>query len=248
MTERTMEEWEQLLNWAEDRREIKNTMGKYAQCVLLLLDDEREKLWSTRDDICLGLNDGWYVGKEAIAAYYAQKKENDLKKAAVMQQIFPKKLDASKKPEEFYGVGLLEEKPVGTPVIEIAKDRKTAKGVWYSQGNHTDITTRGPLSQWTWGFYAADFVLEDGAWKLWHLQYLEDMKAPVGTNWAKPDLSQFPELPEFAALADLKDAAPTVPVTLRARYAPDRPFTKLIDLPEPYETFAQTFSYGYQEV
>lgn len=36
-------------------------------------------------------------------------------------------------------------------------------------------------------------------------------------------------------------------VTLREYYSPNRPMAKLPRLPEPYPTFADTFSYGYEK-
>ena len=54
----------------------------------------------------------------------------------------------------------------------------------------------------------------------------------------------FPEMPEFAAMADVAVAGPNEPRELRTLYTGARPFTKLPKVPEPYDTFANTFSYG----
>ena len=39
-------------------------------------------------------------------------------------------------------------------------------------------------------------------------------------------------------------AQPNVPMDLRALYTGSRPFAKLPKVPEPYDTFEHTFSYG----
>ena len=51
-------------------------------------------------------------------------------------------------------------------------------------------------------------------------------------------------LPGFAALADFHYPPYTVEKTLRELYTPARPHTDCPRIPEPYNTFAETFSYG----
>ena len=61
-----------------------------------------------------------------------------------------------------------------TPVIEVAGDGKTAKGIWYSIGLavNGNVSADGQASistGWMWEKYAVDFVKEDGEWRIWHL-------------------------------------------------------------------------------
>jgi len=61
-----------------------------------------------------------------------------------------------------------------TPVIEVAGDGKTAKGIWYSIGLSVNgrVGENGQISigtGWMWEKYAVDFAYEDGKWKIWHL-------------------------------------------------------------------------------
>ena len=65
-----------------------------------------------------------------------------------------------------------------TSVIEVAGDGKTAKGVWYSPG-YALMTRVSDGKAQAGGMifnekYAGDFVLEDGRWKIWHLQMAYD--------------------------------------------------------------------------
>ena len=48
----------------------------------------------------------------------------------------------------------------------------------------------------------------------------------------------------FAAMKGVETAKPNRPMELRTLYTGSRPFTKLPKVPEPYDTFASTFSYG----
>ena len=52
------------------------------------------------------------------------------------------------------------------------------------------------------------------------------------------------KLPEFQELADFKYPEYSVKKTIRPLYAPDRALTKAPEIPVPYRTFAETFSYG----
>lgn len=237
---------EQLVGIWEERREIKNLMGRYAVSFLLKREKTMfETYWSHREDVSMGTNDGWYVGRSAIAGWFNAIDRATALKAKLLKEDFPDKL-GDKDDASLYGIGDFDVKPLGTPVIELANDLKTAKGIWYSQGSKADVTESGPVSYWTFGVFAVDFVCEDGAWKIWHLQYLEDVKCLCGQSWAEPE-KPFPEVAAYAALKDEKLPEPTVKETLWEYYSPSRPMAKLPRLPEPYETFKETFSYGYEK-
>lgn len=237
---------EALVGRWEERREIKNLMGRYAVSFLLKKEASMfETFWSRREDVSMGTNDGWYVGREAISGWFEAIDKATALKAALLKADLPEKL-GNENDADIYGIGDFDVKPLGTPVIELADDLQTAKGIWYSQGSKADVTEAGPVSFWTFGVFAVDFICEDGAWKIWHLQYLEDIKSICGQSWAGPQ-TPFPELEAYAPLKELKVPQPTVQVTLREYYTPTRPMAKLPRLPEPYSTFAETFSYGYEK-
>ena len=115
--------------------------------------------------------------------------------------------------------------------------------MWHCFGYVTDIDTHGPVSNWIFATLCADFIREDGEWRIWHLMYLEDINNPSGTDWSGGEYP-YPELPEFESLRAVKPAAPNVPCILRERYSVRRPYTAMPRLPEPYVTFGDTFSYG----
>ena len=75
--------------------------------------------------------------------------------------------------------------------------------------------------------------------------YLEDIDAPAGKKWGDLNaIEQFPEMPEFAAMKGTALEQPNVAMELRQLYTGSRPFTRLPKVPEPYDTFENTFSYG----
>ena len=234
---------EELLTRWEARREIQNIMGKLSQSYVMVEEPlSYQRWWSQRDDVCLGVNDGWYKGKDAVKGYYDALDAKIRLATDIIVKTFPEKL-AGKSKEELYGVGHQGIKPIDTFVIEIAGDGQTAKGIWSLHGTYADMTPSGPVSYWDWGYWCVDFILEDGAWKIWHMQDLKDINNPSGGDWAAEPLT-FPEDANFAPLKDFAFPAPNVPATLREAYYVGRPFTETPPLPEPYETFAETFSYG----
>ena len=161
-----------------------------------------------------------------------------------MQRIFPKELGALSD-EELYGVGMFEQKPVQNAYVVVAGDRKTAKGLWAINGSFTDITEVGPSVSWIWAYAAVDFILERDEWKIWHMQYLEDVNVRCGQNWAK-EAETLPKLPEFAELAGSRLPEPERKESLWIPYSPGRPFMGTPRIPEPYVTFGETFSYGME--
>ena len=182
------------------------------------------------------------MGTEAVKAYYAACCERNKLVARLLQKRFPEQL-GGKSEDEIYGVGPFKVKPLSSPVIEVAADGKTAKGLWHCQGAYNDVETCGPVANWTWGYFAADFVRAEDGWKIWHLSYTNDVDCICGQSWGK-EKQPLPELPEFAELGEFKYPEYTVSKTIRTLYTPVRPHTDAPRIPEPYNTFADTFSYG----
>lgn len=237
-------EMEDLLNRFEDRREIKNLIGKYVNAVSIRKDAQLWDLFWAKEqpDVSLGFNDGFYYKKEAIVSFYNARQKKIMQSSKIMQSIFPKEL-GSLSDKELYGVGVFEQKPVQNAYIVVAGDRKTAKGLWAINGCFADITTAGPTASWIWAYLAADFIMEKDEWRIWHMQYLEDINSRCGVNWVKEN-EPLPDLPEFASLSACKIPEKTVKQTLWTPWAPKRSFAGTPKIPVPYETFSDTFSYG----
>lgn len=163
---------------------------------------------------------------------------------------------------------------ITTPVIEVAEDLKTAKGVFLLQGFESGMTKEGVQPEWFvtkepavdgkkawahWGFakYGIDYILEDGAWKIWHFHAYDFTRATFDTNWVT--LSQ--KLAEENKKHEGEEDAPN-----RIMYADDnhieylpkadKPSTYYWQydgmnsqmelfppMPQPYDTFSNTFEY-----
>lgn len=227
----------------EDRREIKNVMGKYVTSCLLCREDTLvDTLFCSRDDISLGFNNGYHVGREAVKGYFDAVRAATEKKSKCLQKIFPEQL-GKLSDEELYGVGPFKAEPLTSFYMQEAEDMQTAKAIWMVEGSITDITEKGPVTNWSWGYYAADFIKEDGQMKLWHVLRVEDVHCPNGVDWGSPE-NPYPELPEFAELKEIAMPAPTHPAAVYETFSARRGPAQPPRLPEPYKTFADTFSYG----
>lgn len=163
--------------------EVQNTFSKHAyyhqvgkHC------EEMDDIW-VKEDGTYGKTATWrtqgsvYEGIPLLRDYYCEYKVENQKKT--LEEI-SKKIPSIKNVPENIGVG--DEYVMHTqetPVIEVAGDGKTAKGIWYSiglavRGSVDDNGNTSISTGWMWEKYAVDFAYEDGEWKIWHLVNLMD--------------------------------------------------------------------------
>jgi hypothetical protein len=123
--------------------------------------------------------------------------------------------------------GMLMEHALTTPVIEVAQDGKTAKGVWISPGHETFVRDGRAQANWMWGKFALEFVKEDGAWKIWHYQVFMTFLTPFDTPWTDPAATpDHPPMPNADA-----------PSSYYKPYRVDAVADYWPAPPEPYDTF-----------
>jgi hypothetical protein len=224
MATKTLEEVTQILEAQqkkvqrlEDVYEIQNLMGRYVYLHEVGRDYEfpdtlyAQKAPGVSSEVA---NFGAAVGLEGIRKKYSTFKGGGDKK------------------------GLLFTHPLTTPVIEVAGDGKTAKGLWISPGYETqkDRETGEIMSCFCYTKYGCDFVKEDGKWKVWHYHVYRVFLTP----WNKG----------FTENWELKREAPKpryetqLPPTYDHPYSVDTELELVPAPPQPYETWEDTFSYG----
>lgn len=237
---------EALVSQWEDARAIENLMGRRSFQGMLQGDDfVWEHFWcKNASEPCLGFNNGYYKGYQAISGYFSALRQLNTLKASLIAKAFPEKLGA-KAPDEIYGAGSLSVDSLSTPVIELAADGQTAKGLWYQGGGGFELTVRGPKAYWNWGRIAVDFIKEDGEWKIWHLLIVTDIKCETGSSWVNGNPAPMGEaLLEYKVLANFIMPEPNVPMTVYENWHKKRPLKPFPPVPSRYEKFADTFSYG----
>lgn len=233
---------EHLADLWEDVHEIENIMGRRAFMNLFIQEPETfYTLWS-REDPVLGTNEGFYVGCDAVSAYYEAVRQYMLLRAAAAQTEHPEVL-GGRDVSELLGAGAAHMDNITTPVIEVAGDRQTAKALWYALDSEIDYYPDGYGSRMRWGKIAADFRREDGKWKIWHLLLLTDIETELGTDWTTEEKDLPPKQP-MASLANYQFPEPTISLPLYEKWHDRRPLSYFPPVPVPYETFSETFSYG----
>lgn len=156
------------------------------------------------------------------------------------------------------------------PVVEVAGDGETAKGMWIMTGLESGLTKPEHAEQmpdwmhvpnlivdgkrvWmhkVYAKYGVDFIKQDGEWKIWHFRCFEVAREPYGMGWipwaAEAEHGGFNS--ELMYIGD--DGRPVFmpepdgPALIDANpYRIDRGQTLDAPLPEPYYTFSETFSY-----
>jgi hypothetical protein len=108
------------------------------------------------------------------------------------------------------------------PVIEIAKDGKTAKSIWFSPGCAGE-----PM--WIWGVYMIDYVNEDGEWKLWHVNFNPLFRTPYDKGWVEVPISG-------TTGGGLADEPPSRWNPYDKSKKGQELFHHLLDAPEPYDS------------
>ena len=199
---------------ANDIHELNNLMSMHVWYHAALLNDvDIEKNWSKRSDIVFAQNFGYYIGPKSIKASYGKTVTRDSTKGTYMWH------------------------PTTSSIIEVAGDRKTAKGVWYTPAGIVGAFKDEPVSfNWMFEKYGVDFVMEDGKWKIWHMHIYTDIAWAIGGK-----------IRSSGGGVDFTDLSNTaVPDKIEDNYKQLSPSTEMVMVPrppEPYETWADTWSY-----
>jgi len=210
MLVKSLEERIQLLEKSTERlwaiQEIHNLVGKYATYHTPKTFSKTIELFALKQpDVSAEIADwGVYIGPDRIVTLYA---------------------DVHKEPL----VGTMFEHQFTTPMIQVAGDGKTAKGAWFSPGHETHPVNGKLQAFWCWVKYGADFIKEEGQWKIWHWHVYDIFKCPYEKSWVEVGPAAPPDnLPKFPA---------DKPTTFRNSYFPTGIREAIPVCPEPYDTW-----------
>lgn len=233
----------ELLERLEWRREIRNLMGRISHDYSVKEEAEvYSRYWCSRPDTCLGINEGYYQGEEAVKEYYRALGEEITLSSKLIYEKFPDAFPG-KTQDDVYGVGMISYLPVDSYVIEIADDTQTAKAIFNVRGSYCYLTDCGPVSNWTYGWIAVDFIKEGSEFKVWHMQMVYNVDHPCGVGFTD-ELKKYEPVPGFEAMNKFHMPEPNVKKPIMEHYSAMRPYTKSPEVPVPYSTFTETFSYG----
>ena len=207
----------------EDVREIENLMARRAfKHSAGRHDLEIADCWSRkRDDVSIELEEwGLWEGQESVYKCYVEGN-----------------------PHPGGAPGMMVEHALTTEVIEVAGDRQTAKGVWLSPGHETIPIDGKPVAMWCWNRYGIDFILEDGEWKIWHMHVYSVIRTPYTVDWVSASIERPAGMPGPDDLPTSDFHRPDRPKTFNQPYSIHETRALEPKPPEPYQTFADTWSY-----
>lgn len=230
--------------------------------------DEWEEYWSKRVNITWG--HGWGRQEDRYSYYYSyvlQKEENAFKSFMKIKAKYPDAANCVR----LDGLAEYSNHLTTSPVIEVAEDGKSAKGLWYTPGFiNSHASDNGQIrSQALWERYGGDFILEDGKWVYTNLRVCPDIGGSVGGGGfayrvrmpmgpppemekKEPSPGDMPGGPDEipGAVKKKKNASPAAqnmvePCTPGPLFEDWTKFTvpQVVPIPEPYTTESEIWQY-----
>lgn len=194
---------------------ISNIMGRY---VFYRMNDALEQvttLYTKRDDLWIEMPSGIYTGSDAAHRCFE----------------IDHAVDANADPT-------LVIHDVNTPVIEVAADCKTARGVWISPGIATASMPSGKKGLWAWVKYDCDFILEGTEWKIWHMRKYEIFTVPTDKSWVDENPMGMPPAPKNGAASPPKHLGSNdLPAGISTKFSLIQKAPAIPQPPTPYETW-----------
>lgn len=154
---------------------------------------------------------------------------------------------------------------VASPVIEVAEDGQSAKGLFYTPAYIAGFCTENGEKRGMYLFerYGADYVYEDGQWKYLNLRVCPDIHGQMdGSGYAEDSGRPGPGGPPQAQegegaqepppgppgggvnIADLINQPYDIPGPLHRDWSKTQTVQKQPPMPEPYSTLSETFLYS----
>lgn len=132
-----------------------------------------------------------------------------------------------------------------SPIIEVAEDGETAKGLWNILGQFAAPTTPGgkPEAWWHSEKHALDFVKEDGRWKIWHYRVYYFFSCTFYKSWTDMKEAVFDGFSPIKLGLIPDELLPDKPTTYHKPYSPEYVIEDVPKIPVPYKTWKETFSY-----
>ena len=232
---------EELVNRIWDKEEIKDLISRHAYYQSSDLRElELDTLWvQSRENqrtATLGSNWGFYVGMPEIKRYYVQnhrKHRQDQLKPYIAAGVLTECGD------ENLGFGCWDMHTISSPLLQLAGDGKTARGLWYDCGQLTVGSPDGTADEnFIFGLVAVDFIKENGKWKIWHMILENDHTVPVGELYSNIPVYR----DQGSDPAEVEFGIPTIHELVHdSTYGWADHFP---DIPEPYDTYTDENSYS----
>ena len=133
--------------------------------------------------------------------------------------------------------GVLPLHAMTTPIIEVAKDGQTARGLWLMIGAESGKMPDEEKGSATWaaGQFAMDFIKEDGEWKIWRYNTVGLIQSPFEKGWHIENGKRLEEMLTMDRSDD--EFAPDRPASYPWMWSPEKLIEDIPPVPLPYETW-----------
>lgn len=209
-----MDSLETRVFWLKSNAELQRIMASYSNYLSGGQFTKLVQLFSNeQDDVRAEMPWGVYEGYDSLQRLYC----------GLYKQVLCGGKEGSLLP------GVLSVHGANTPVISVARDGVTAKGLWVSPGLFTIRDAQGAnglQSYWSWQKVGCDFIYENEGWKIWHLHIFPLFTTAFERSWTEEQAISYPE---------------PIPAALQ----PDRPAdgSAVPYPPMPYDTFCAADAY-----
>lgn len=225
-----------------------NLMARFVHAQELAQEEAQfDQIWSRREDISYGDNDGFLTGRASVKRRWVEGR-NAVRMAdmALLHRICPQRTEV-----DDLGAGSMERHNLMSPLVEVARDGKTAKGMWYCPGVNTQTEADGRIHlDWHYVRYGVDFIQEDGQWRIWHLFVGTEFRFEPGLGYVPgagtdplPGKTEYPQNPLTAGMPLGREVLPEYDLPIHV-YSIKYGWSPYPAVPVPYETFDETFTYG----
>jgi len=222
---------------AWDRECIQDAMGRF---MLYWGNGERrraiDELWvqdaENKKSASFGTNIGFFVGLDEVMRHFVTEYEE--KQTAVLN-AFKSAGHADAKP----GIGMTASHSCTTPILFIANDGRTARYLCYDLGMSGWGKPDGTADCYhEIGLCFAEFIREEGGFKLWHVVEQHDFSIKSGTDYNEvPTVIKDPNDPHKKNFGN--------PTVKKDVYNEAWGWEYLFeDMPKPYKTYEEEQGYG----
>lgn len=233
------------LDLGRETQALQNLMARRMYFHSVGQNENELALWSQKQPVRWAQNQGCWVGMASLKVYYDD--VNRQMQAASLKRLSQLNPAIRNVPENRY-IGNTVLHLLTTPIIEVALDGQSAKGMWYTPGAIlTSEDGKTPQGIWMWERYGVDFVKEDGQWRFLNIQVMTDFGNPMGRPLQPQGAAMGSEggAPAPAPGADgVKVPGPDIARPLYSEFSPTRVPTITPRLPEPYRRLGETFQYA----
>jgi hypothetical protein len=210
---------------ALDCQEVANVAGKHEYYhTALRHEDELNNIWAQEaDDISWTNNSQKYSGWDEVYKFYVTDLASNLSSSLASANAIDSSIAIT---DANLGTGVLWYHTLNSPIIEVAGDGQTAKGLWMSFGTVTGPGSASMTAQWTCESYGIDFIKENGKWKIWHLRLFVYFYSDVDKHWYNASENQ-----AYSASNTYYRGYSLYTIASSPK------------IPVPYDTWGNTFSY-----